>query len=100
MRRVTKRQLNLGDLDLDSVLDYCLGLKKPENYTRKDKMEMLARKIEKAGRPPINPASVKKWFERGNIPGDRLVDLHIVAARQGRKLSLLDHIAGYDLGLL
>ena len=75
-------------LDIHGVIDFCCGVPNPEDYTYVKKQELLAKQFQIHGLPAIKPGSIQKWLERGQVPGARLVDLHLLALKQGRVLDL------------
>lgn len=75
-------------LNIHAIIDHCCGLRKPEDHPYTAKQEALAAQFKKHGLDAIKPDSIQKWIERGQIPGDRLVDLHVLAKKQGKKLNL------------
>ena len=77
-------------LNIHAIIDFCCGAKSPRDLPYKEKQELLAKEFARHGFPDIKPASIQKWIERGQIPGDRLTELHVVALKQGRKLDLYE----------
>lgn len=79
-------------LNIHKIIDHCCGAPNPQDLTYQQKQKYLSEqlKIHKLG--TIKPASVQKWLERGQIPGDWLVNLHILAKKQKKPLNLYDFI--------
>jgi hypothetical protein len=75
-------------LDIHAIIDFCCGAKHPGDLPYKAKQDMLAKEFKRHGFSDIKPSSIQKWIERGQIPGDRLTELHVVAKKQGRRLDL------------
>lgn len=76
------------NLNIHGIIDHCCGAKAPGDLPYTEKQKMLAAEFKKAKLPEIQPSSIQKWIERGQIPGDRLVQLHVLAKKQGKKLDL------------
>lgn len=79
-------------LDVHKIIDFCSGLAKPAEFSYTEKQERLAKAFKKYCNTDIRPKSIQKWVERGQIPGDRLIELHLVAEEQGKRLNLYDFI--------
>lgn len=79
-------------LNIHGVIDFCCGAPRPEELSYNQKKEMLSTSFKKFGMKPLKPDSIQKWLERGQIPGDRLVELHILSAKMGRRLDLNEFI--------
>lgn len=75
-------------LNIHAIIDFCCGAKHPDDLPYKAKQELLAKEFTRHGFPVIKPTSIQKWIERGQIPGDRLAELHVVALKQGQRLDL------------
>lgn len=79
-------------LDVHSVIDFCCGVKSPEDHTHLEKRYLLSQQFVKCGFATIKPQSIQKWVERKQIPGDRLIELMLIAEKQGKKLDLYPFI--------
>lgn len=73
-------------LDIHGIIDFCCGTEKPADMTYTKKKILLAKRFTQAGRQEIKPDSIQKWLERGQIPGDRMIDLLFVARRVHKRL--------------
>lgn len=79
-------------LNIHGIIDHCCGVPNPAEYPYTEKQKFLEKQFKKHRLSTIKAASIQKWLERGQIPGDRLVELHVLAKKQGKPLNLYDYI--------
>lgn len=79
-------------LNIHAVIDFCCGARNPAAISYKEKQIKLAEQFAKHGFKGIKPDTIQKWIERQQIPGRRLVELHIIASKQGKRLNLYKFI--------
>lgn len=79
-------------LNIHGIIDHCCGVASPGDYPYTEKQKMLEKQFAKHKLPVIKAASIQKWLERGQIPGDRIVDLHVLAKKQKKPINLYEFI--------
>jgi hypothetical protein len=73
--------------DTAAIVTHFSGL--PEDASRSQKIEALAARLDLAGQP-VSIKGIEKWFERGDIPASRLLQIFDLPLIKGRKPCSLD----------
>lgn len=63
----------------------------PASASLSAKLVHIAGRLTKLGLQ-THPATIQKWIERDMLPGNRLVDLAILARHNGQGLNLVDYL--------